>query len=60
MFITNNHPSFHLWRKENLLNHEKVSKYYEDDCRTKEIPSGSTSNRKVSAMLLLRNILYTS
>ena len=25
--------SFHLWWKENLLNHHKVSKYYEHDCR---------------------------
>ena len=31
-FVTNNHVSFHLWRKENLLNHQKVSKYYELDC----------------------------
>ena len=30
--ITNNHVSFHLWGKENLLNHQKVSKYYEHDC----------------------------
>ena len=33
-FITNNHASFHLWRKANLLNHQKVSQYYEHDCRT--------------------------
>ena len=32
-FITNNHASFHFWWKENLLNHQKVSKYYEHDCR---------------------------
>ena len=30
--ITNNHASFHLWRKENLLNDQKVSKNYEHDC----------------------------
>ena len=29
MFITNNHASFHLWLKKNLLKHQKVSKYYE-------------------------------
>ena len=29
MFITNNHDSFHLWWKESLLNHQKVSKYFE-------------------------------
>ena len=32
-FITNNHASFHFWWKENLLNHQKVSKYYEHDLR---------------------------
>ena len=34
MFISNNHPSFHLWWKENLVKHQKLSKYYETDCRT--------------------------
>ena len=24
--------SFHLWSKENLVKHRKVSKYYEIDC----------------------------
>ena len=33
MFISNNRPSFHLWWKENLVKHQKVSKYYETDCR---------------------------
>ena len=32
MFIGNNRASFHLWRKENLVKHQKVSKYYETDC----------------------------
>ena len=32
MFITNNHTSFYLWRKENLVKHQKVSKYYDCDC----------------------------
>ena len=32
MFITNNHTSFHLWRKENLVKHQKVLKYYVHDC----------------------------
>ena len=31
-FITNNHASFHLWRKDNLLNHQRVSVYYEHAC----------------------------
>ena len=33
MFIGNNRTSFHLWRKENVVKHRKVSKYYETDCR---------------------------
>ena len=32
MFISNNHPSFHLRWKENLVKHGKVSKYYETGC----------------------------
>ena len=31
-FITENCTSFHLRRKQNLLNHQKVSKY-KNDCR---------------------------
>ena len=31
--ITNNDVSCHLWWKENLLSLQKVSKYYEHDCR---------------------------
>ena len=33
MFITNNHATFHLWWKENLVKYWKVSKYYVHDCR---------------------------
>ena len=32
MSISNNHPSFHLWWKENLVKHQKVSKHYENIC----------------------------
>ena len=32
MLISNNRTSFHLWWKENLVKHWKVSKYYETDC----------------------------
>ena len=35
MFISNNCPSFHLWWKENLVKHWKVSKYYKTNCRIK-------------------------
>ena len=31
-FITNNHDSFQLWRRENLVKHQKVSKHYDQDC----------------------------
>ena len=33
MFITYNPASFHLWSKENIIKHKKVSKYYEHDCK---------------------------
>ena len=29
---TNNDASFHLWWKENLVKHYKVSKKYDHDC----------------------------
>ena len=32
MFITNNHDSVHLCWKQNLVKHQKVSKYYVHDC----------------------------
>ena len=31
IFISNNRALFHLWWKENLIKHQKVSKYYEND-----------------------------
>ena len=33
IFVTNNQALFHFWWKENLLKHQKVSKYYEHGCR---------------------------
>ena len=33
MCITNNHASFRLWWKENLVKYQEVSKYYVHDCR---------------------------
>ena len=32
MFRCNNRASFHLWSKEKLVQDQKVSKYYENDC----------------------------
>ena len=37
IFIINNHNSFHLWWKENLVKHQKVSKYYDWDCSNKNV-----------------------
>ena len=39
IFITNNHASFHLWWKENLLKYQKVSKYYVHNCSSHIIES---------------------
>ena len=36
MFISNNHAWVYLWRKKNLVKHQKVSNYYETDCRNIE------------------------
>ena len=50
MFITNNHISFHLWLKKNFVKHQKVSKYYDQDCSAawrlmqKKIEQRKTSN----------------
>ena len=32
MFISNVAASFYLWGKENLVKHQKVYKYFENDC----------------------------
>ena len=32
MFISYNRESLNLWPKENLVKHQKVLKYYENDC----------------------------
>ena len=32
MFLSNNRVSFHLCWKKNLVKHQRVSKYYENDC----------------------------
>ena len=34
MFISNNRPPFRLRWKEKLVKQQKVSKYYETDCRS--------------------------
>ena len=37
MFISNYQPTFHLWWKKNLVKHRKVLKYYETNCRSKDV-----------------------
>ena len=32
MFIGNDRASFHFWAQEHLLKHQRVSKYYHNDC----------------------------
>ena len=32
MSVSNNRKSFHLWEKESLVKHQKVSKCYAIDC----------------------------
>ena len=32
IFIRNDRVSFHFWAKENLLKHQRVSKYDDNDC----------------------------
>ena len=36
--------SFHLWWKENLIKHQKVSRYYENDCSFLALPFQTTAN----------------
>ena len=38
-FITNNRASFRLWWKENSEKHQKVSKYYDHDCKLEYVKS---------------------
>ena len=46
MFLSNNRASSHLWWKKNLVKHQKVSKYYENDCSPKLALSASGSRGK--------------
>ena len=60
MFITYNHDSFHLWWKENFVKHQKVSKYYGQDCsflskRTEELIMFIFQVLNLISLLLPRN-----
>ena len=48
VYIGNNHASLHFWCKENLAKHQKVSKYYENDCSYKSIYVDVDCNDKMS------------
>ena len=39
MFVSNNRASFHLWWKGNLVKPQKVSKYYENECKLRKVLS---------------------
>ena len=52
IFITNNHDSFHLWWKENLAKHQKVSKYYDQDC-SRTLPEKTKSSILTMKKLVL-------
>ena len=53
MFISNNRALFHLLINENLVKHQRVSKYYENDCGLSSI----FNVVKLLQMLLIRGIL---
>ena len=48
MFISNNHALLHFWCKENLVKHQKVSKYYENDYSYKSLYVDVDCNGKIS------------
>ena len=41
---------FHLWWKENLLKHRKVSRYYETDCRFICSPLGKAFEKQIKTI----------
>ena len=60
MFINNNRASFHFWRKENFVKHQKFSKYYENDCLQNLIllfMSLLTAKFVESSHIFLKNVL---
>ena len=59
MFISNNHALLHFWCKENLVKHQKVSKYYENDCSYKSLYVDVDCNGKISFQLLT-NVIKNS
>ena len=50
MFTANNQDSFRLWSKKNLVKHQKVSKYYCQDCTCTPLPANRFPNN------ILRNL----
>ena len=54
MFISNNRTSFDLRWNENLVKHQKVSKYYETGCRNKL----NRIESKISEALINNEIIH--
>ena len=55
IFSTNSHALFYLWRKENLVRHQKVSKYYDHDCKFWEALKTSYFDQKQTFTSTLLN-----
>ena len=60
MFITNNNDSFHLRWKENLVKHQKVSKYYDQDCSRVHPWNLSTRRTLICVVYVTRRQVYWS
>ena len=56
MFISNNQASFHLWCKENLTKHQKVSKYDENGCGDDLLLLGITIGKKLTFKQHIENL----
>ena len=59
MFITDNPPSFHLWRKENLVKHQKVSKHYATDCELPRYVRQTSDSSKIKITTELKKEMGT-
>ena len=58
IFTSNNRASFHLWWNENLLKHQRVSKYYENNCNSTQFsPSPPSSIQLILTSIQLHSPL---
>ena len=58
-FITNNHASFHFWWKKSLIKHQKVSKYYEQDCNLPASFSAWFLKKNISLVIFYSMLDFT-